>query len=426
MNKDDDKISQENLDSEHGSSDSSSVGGNPKRRVLKAAKPEDYDYIYLGEDEIDDGEDIQEPPPNFPPMPGMPGEYMPQVPLGAGFAAEYDLEDEDVDADEELPQPVGEGPIPKKMGRNLARVSAQGYEAGPSQRSDIDGSAEPRMICGRFSAIVRFICKAVVSALILCAFFCVCMYAYKTYYKRSLTQENVSLALKEPAAEVEALQLPKGGAREALERFYSAIGADPRAISTIDVFLNGNIDVRKKEIRNIYAIVKKSEDKMYVRIGSSGIVRAYYVDIAKNTAQRLLDGGMGGKREDVGQFRALVVRGIACFDESLLRNATAAGAEGRFAFDGEANIDGRACNVVSLDEGGGVKSRYYFERESGLLCKALYQYKSQTCEVYYSDYQRLEGGRAYPVQRRIDVNSKPFAKIKFGTAAKCQGMVFPS
>ena len=92
MNKDDDKISQENLDSEHGSSDSSSVGGNPKRRVLKAAKPEDYDYIYLGEDEIDDAAMPPEPESDLETEPN--DDAPPELPVAELADEQVDLEPE--------------------------------------------------------------------------------------------------------------------------------------------------------------------------------------------------------------------------------------------------------------------------------------------------------------------------------------------
>lgn len=285
---------------------------------------------------------------------------------------------------------------------------------------------------GKFIQFFITMLKWLLSLIVIIVMIGGCVMIVKSYFNTSSSSDSSSIKTREAPKGDFTWRMPFGRARTCLEEFYKSIGISDNYISAEDLLLKGTITINGSS-DDVYCIKKRVENLVFIKIGIASGARAYSVSssVFGINVNRLLDGGMSGRKKELSADNARIIRVITYFDDLIFarafsRDYNSVRISDDISYEGEFDVDGIPCQRICLKDVDATEAKYYFDNKTSRLYKASYKNGNQLIEVIYSDYKSVDGDQVRPHARKIFVNSKPYAEIKFDFIVKRDGLIFPN
>ena len=367
------------------------------------------------------------PPPGagFPPPPGRA-----PFPMGAPFPppqmeGNYD-EDEYVGEDSNFDEtPVGaddanvSGGSPRSVkglvsNPRIAQMRSEGLKvASKNRRKEFAGRALLYLFC-TLGALIGLV--AIVSAAI-----------WVLYEVGVLSNEDVPDLPSAAIEKISPIVLDRSSKEgRILETFYSKLGDLQKIPDRGNAIYKGTVKIGSKT--RSFECIKKNTGEAFLNIVGDSDSAAYLVPFFDSPPMRLLDGTVTGKSRVLGDKDRNIFTALAMYDEALFLRAfrrIESAARNPLEYAGEAEIEGRKMDVLSLEENGGNILRYYFDKADGLLARVTLKNQAGEVRIDFSNYTTGNAAYKYPKIKKIYVGGKLFAIVEADIIASNKWIFFP-
>lgn len=410
----------------------------PRFESEQADDPQEVEYVQFGgEIEIDDDVEVElvdapspfPPPPfGFPPPPrGMFPPPPPQISIvetyddadgGSDSVGETDIEFEQPD-----PEPQNVQQVPKKRIGSASKLSEMMSEQAEALKLRGEEQAE-RVKRGESSVRIVSFLKILLNVAAFCLLAAGCFFIID-YYRREVSKGTQGTAMSE-ANSIYGWRLGDSRANNVVREYFESLGDISLSADFKDALVKGTLEMNG--VSEDFYCIKRSNGRIYLRLGSEEKPRAYFIGLMSEGSFRLPDLRSSGRRIPIPEREALVLRALVSTDEMLFKRAFGdieqTGNIDEIAYDGFGSLDGADVESVSIKDGAMTMS-YSFGTKDRLMRAITIRDSGAEVVAKLSDYRSTDDNLKHPMSRTVLLNGKEVAKVSISLLIRNKGFLFP-
>ncbi len=399
---------------------------------------QEVEYVQFGgEIEIDDDVEVEfvdapspfPPPPfGFPPPPrGMFPPPPPQISIvetyddadgGSDSVGETDIEFEQPD-----PEPQNVQQVPKKRIGSASKLSEMMSEQAEALKLRGEEQAE-RVKRGESSVRIVSLLKILLNVAAFCLLAAGCFFIID-YYRREVSKGTQGTAMSE-ANSIYGWRLGDSRANNVVREYFESLGDISLSADFKDALVKGTLEMNG--VSEDFYCIKRSNGRIYLRLGSEEKPRAYFIGLMSEGSFRLPDLRSSGRRIPIPEREALVLRALVSTDEMLFKRAFGdieqTGNIDEIAYDGFGSLDGADVESVSIKDGAMTMS-YSFGTKDRLMRAIAIRDSGAEVVAKLSDYRSTDDNLKHPMSRTVLLNGKEVAKVSISLLIRNKGFLFP-
>lgn len=399
---------------------------------------QEVEYVQFGgEIEIDDDVEVEfvdasspfPPPPfGFPPPPrGMFPPPPPQISIvetyddadgGSDSVGETDIEFEQPD-----PEPQNVQQVPKKRIGSASKLSEMMSEQAEALKLRGEEQAE-RVKRGESSVRIVSFLKILLNVAAFCLLAAGCFFIID-YYRREVSKGTQGTAMSE-ANSIYGWRLGDSRANNVVREYFESLGDISLSADFKDALVKGTLEMNG--VSEDFYCIKRSNGRIYLRLGSEEKPRAYFIGLMSEGSFRLPDLRSSGRRIPIPEREALVLRALVSTDEMLFKRAFGdieqTGNIDEIAYDGFGSLDGADVESVSIKDGAMTMS-YSFGTKDRLMRAITIRDSGAEVVAKLSDYRSTDDNLKHPMSRTVLFNGKEVAKVSISLLIRNKGFLFP-
>lgn len=399
---------------------------------------QEVEYVQFGgEIEIDDDVEVEfvdapspfHPPPfGFPPPPrGMFPPPPPQISIvetyddadgGSDSVGETDIEFEQPD-----PEPQNVQQVPKKRIGSASKLSEMMSEQAEALKLRGEEQAE-RVKRGESSVRIVSLLKILLNVAAFCLLAAGCFFIID-YYRREVSKGTQGTAMSE-ANSIYGWRLGDSRANNVVREYFESLGDISLSADFKDALVKGTLEMNG--VSEDFYCIKRSNGRIYLRLGSEEKPRAYFIGLMSEGSFRLPDLRSSGRRIPIPEREALVLRALVSTDEMLFKRAFGdieqTGNIDEIAYDGFGSLDGADVESVSIKDGAMTMS-YSFGTKDRLMRAIAIRDSGAEVVAKLSDYRSTDDNLKHPMSRTVLLNGKEVAKVSISLLIRNKGFLFP-
>lgn len=401
---------------------------------------QEVEYVQFGgEIEIDDDVEVEfvDAPPPFPPPPPPPFGFpppprgmFPPPPPPISIVETYD-EDGDGDADSEtdIESAVPEFRLreipsePKKRIGSASKLSEMMSEQAEALKLRGEEQAE-RVKRGESSVRIVSLLKILLNVAAFCLLAAGCFFIID-YYRREVSKGTQGTAMSE-ANSIYGWRLGDSRANNVVREYFESLGDISLSADFKDALVKGTLEMNG--VSEDFYCIKRSNGRIYLRLGSEEKPRAYFIGLMSEGSFRLPDLRSSGRRIPIPEREALVLRALVSTDEMLFKRAFGdieqTGNIDEIAYDGFGSLDGADVESVSIKDGAMTMS-YSFGTKDRLMRAITIRDSGAEVVAKLSDYRSTDDNLKHPMSRTVLLNGKEVAKVSISLLIRNKGFLFP-
>ncbi len=393
---------------------------------------QEVEYVQFGgEIEIDDDVEVEfvdAPPPPFPPPPfGFPPPPPPQISIvetyddadgGSDSVGETDIEFEQTE-----PEPQNVQQVPKKRIGSASKLSEMMSEQAEALKLRGEEQAE-RVKRGESSVRIVSLLKILLNVAAFCLLAAGCFFIID-YYRREVSKGTQGTAMSE-ANSIYGWRLGDSRANNVVREYFESLGDISLSADFKDALVKGTLEMNG--VSEDFYCIKRSNGRIYLRLGSEEKPRAYFIGLMSEGSFRLPDLRSSGRRIPIPEREALVLRALVSTDEMLFKRAFGdieqTGNIDEIAYDGFGSLDGADVESVSIKDGAMTMS-YSFGTKDRLMRAITIRDSGAEVVAKLSDYRSTDDNLKHPMSRTVLLNGKEVAKVSISLLIRNKGFLFP-
>ena len=391
-----------------------------------------------GEIEIDDDAEVEfvdAPPPPFPPppfgFPPPPRGMFPPPPPQISIVETYDDADggsdsvgeTDIEFEQTEPEPQNVQQVPKKRIGSASKLSEMMSEQAEALKSRGEEQAE-RVKRGESSVRIVSLLKILLNVAAFCLLAAGCFFIID-YYRREVSKGTQGTAMSE-ANSIYGWRLGDSRANNVVREYFESLGDISLSADFKDALVKGTLEMNG--VSEDFYCIKRSNGRIYLRLGSEEKPRAYYIGLMSEGSCRLPDLRSSGRRIPIPEREALVLRALVSTDEMLFKRAFGdieqTGNIDEIAYDGFGSLDGADVESVSIKDGAMTMS-YSFGTKDRLMRAITIRDSGAEVVAKLSDYRSTDDNLKHPMSRTVLLNGKEVAKVSISLLIRNKGFLFP-
>lgn len=412
----------------------------PRFESEQADDPQEIEYVQFGgEIEIDDDVEVEfvDAPPPFPPPPPPPFGFpppprgmFPPPPPPISIVETYD-EDGGGDADSEtdIESAVPEFRLreipsePKKRIGSASKLSEMMSEQAEAMKTRGEEQAE-RVKRGESSVRIVSFLKILLNVAAFCLLAAGCFFIID-YYRREVSKGTQGTAMSE-ANSIYGWRLGDSRANNVVREYFESLGDISLSADFKDALVKGTLEMNG--VSEDFYCIKRSNGRIYLRLGSEEKPRAYFIGLMSEGSFRLPDLRSSGRRIPIPEREALVLRALVSTDEMLFKRAFGdieqTGNIDEIAYDGFGSLDGADVESVSIKDGAMTMS-YSFGTKDRLMRAITIRDSGAEVVAKLSDYRSTDDNLKHPMSRTVLLSGKEVAKVSISLLIRNKGFLFP-
>lgn len=400
---------------------------------------QEVEYVQFGgEIEIDDDVEVEfvdAPPPPFPPppfgFPPPPRGMFPPPPPQISIVETYDDADggsdsvgeTDIEFEQTEPEPQNVQQVPKKRIGSASKLSEMMSEQAEALKSRGEEQAE-RVKRGESSVRIVSLLKILLNVAAFCLLAAGCFFIID-YYRREVSKGTQGTAMSE-ANSIYGWRLGDSRANNVVREYFESLGDISLSADFKDALVKGTLEMNG--VSEDFYCIKRSNGRIYLRLGSEEKPRAYYIGLMSEGSFRLPDLRSSGRRIPIPEREALVLRALVSTDEMLFKRAFGdieqTGNIDEIAYDGFGSLDGADVESVSIKDGAMTMS-YSFGTKDRLMRAITIRDSGAEVVAKLSDYRSTDDNLKHPMSRTVLLNGKEVAKVSISLLIRNKGFLFP-
>ncbi len=400
---------------------------------------QEVEYVQFGgEIEIDDDVEVEfvdAPPPPFPPppfgFPPPPRGMFPPPPPQISIVETYDDADggsdsvgeTDIEFEQPDPEPQNVQQVPKKRIGSASKLSEMMSEQAEALKLRGEEQAE-RVKRGESSVRIVSLLKILLNVAAFCLLAAGCFFIID-YYRREVSKGTQGTAMSE-ANSIYGWRLGDSRANNVVREYFESLGDISLSADFKDALVKGTLEMNG--VSEDFYCIKRSNGRIYLRLGSEEMPRAYFIGLMSEGSFRLPDLRSSGRRIPIPEREALVLRALVSTDEMLFKRAFGdieqTGNIDEIAYDGFGSLDGADVESVSIKDGAMTMS-YSFGTKDRLMRAIAIRDSGAEVVAKLSDYRSTEDNLKHPMSRTVLLNGKEVAKVSISLLIRNKGFLFP-
>lgn len=400
---------------------------------------QEVEYVQFGgEIEIDDDVEVEfvdAPPPPFPPppfgFPPPPRGMFPPPPPQISIVETYDDADggsdsvgeTDIEFEQTEPEPRNVQQVPKKRIGSASKLSEMMSEQAEAMKTRGEEQAE-RVKRGESSVRIVSFLKILLNVAAFCLLAAGCFFIID-YYRREVSKGTQGTAMSE-ANSIYGWRLGDSRANNVVREYFESLGDISLSADFKDALVKGTLEMNG--VSEDFYCIKRSNGRIYLRLGSEEKPRAYFIGLMSEGSFRLPDLRSSGRRIPIPEREALVLRALVSTDEMLFKRAFGdieqTGNIDEIAYDGFGSLDGADVESVSIKDGAMTMS-YSFGTKDRLMRAITIRDSGAEVVAKLSDYRSTDDNLKHPMSRTVLLNGKEVAKVSISLLIRNKGFLFP-
>lgn len=400
---------------------------------------QEVEYVQFGgEIEIDDDVEVEfvdAPPPPFPPppfgFPPPPRGMFPPPPPQISIVETYDDADggsdsvgeTDIEFEQPDPEPQNVQQVPKKRIGSASKLSEMMSEQAEALKLRGEEQAE-RVKRGESSVRIVSLLKILLNVAAFCLLAAGCFFIID-YYRREVSKGTQGTAMSE-ANSIYGWRLGDSRANNVVREYFESLGDISLSADFKDALVKGTLEMNG--VSEDFYCIKRSNGRIYLRLGSEEKPRAYFIGLMSEGSFRLPDLRSSGRRIPIPEREALVLRALVSTDEMLFKRAFGdieqTGNIDEIAYDGFGSLDGADVESVSIKDGAMTMS-YSFGTKDRLMRAIAIRDSGAEVVAKLSDYRSTDDNLKHPMSRTVLLNGKEVAKVSISLLIRNKGFLFP-
>lgn len=414
---------------------------SPKPRFAPEQDGDSQEVEYVqfgGEIEIDDDVEVEfvdAPPPPFPPppfgFPPPPRGMFPPPPPQISIVETYDDADggsdsvgeTDIEFEQTEPEPQNVQQVPKKRIGSASKLSEMMSEQAEAMKTRGEEQAE-RVKRGESSVRIVSFLKILLNVAAFCLLAAGCFFIID-YYRREVSKGTQGTAMSE-ANSIYGWRLGDSRANNVVREYFESLGDISLSVDFKDALVKGTLEMNG--VSEDFYCIKRSNGRIYLRLGSEEKPRAYFIGLMSEGSFRLPDLRSSGRRIPIPEREALVLRALVSTDEMLFKRAFGdieqTGNIDEIAYDGFGSLDGADVESISIKDGAMTMS-YSFGTKDRLMRAIAIRDSGAEVVAKLSDYRSTDDNLKHPMSRTVLLNGKEVAKVSISLLIRNKGFLFP-
>lgn len=400
---------------------------------------QEVEYVQFGgEIEIDDDVEVEfvdAPPPPFPPppfgFPPPPRGMFPPPPPQISIVETYDdadggsdsVDETDIEFEQTEPEPQNVQQVPKKRIGSASKLSEMMSEQAEAMKTRGEEQAE-RVKRGESSVRIVSFLKILLNVAAFCLLAAGCFFIID-YYRREVSKGTQGTAMSE-ANSIYGWRLGDSRANNVVREYFESLGDISLSADFKDALVKGTLEMNG--VSEDFYCIKRSNGRIYLRLGSEEKPRAYFIGLMSEGSFRLPDLRSSGRRIPIPEREALVLRALVSTDEMLFKRAFGdieqTGNIDEIAYDGFGSLDGADVESVSIKDGAMTMS-YSFGTKDRLMRAITIRDSGAEVVAKLSDYRSTDDNLKHPMSRTVLLNGKEVAKVSISLLIRNKGFLFP-
>lgn len=400
---------------------------------------QEVEYVQFGgEIEIDDDVEVEfvdAPPPPFPPppfgFPPPPRGMFPPPPPQISIVETYDDADggsdsvgeTDIEFEQPELEPQNVPQVPKKRIGSASKLSEMMSEQAEALKSRGEEQAA-RVKRGESSVRIVSLLKILLNVAAFCLLAAGCFFIID-YYRREVSKGTQGTAMSE-ANSIYGWRLGDSRANNVVREYFESLGDISLSADFKDALVKGTLEMNG--VSEDFYCIKRSNGRIYLRLGSEEKPRAYFIGLMSEGSFRLPDLRSSGRRIPIPEREALVLRALVSTDEMLFKRAFGdieqTGNIDEIAYDGFGSLDGADVESVSIKDGAMTMS-YSFGTKDRLMRAIAIRDSGAEVVAKLSDYRSTDDNLKHPMSRTVLLNGKEVAKVSISLLIRNKGFLFP-